>query len=105
MTNILSGKILVPKLWVKCSQPIILQKDVRGEFDFLHEDTQQSVLQADIVFARPKVLKIASFQYLCNISRKKVMVSFIFYLQINSNFLYKLRLSVLVDMTSHAQST
>ena len=50
MTNILSGKILVPKLWVKCSQPIILQKDVRGEFDFLHEDTQQSFLQADIVF-------------------------------------------------------
>ena len=67
------------------------EKELRYEFDFLHEDKYQSFLQADtIAFSDHsqifQVTKITSYQYLCNISSKEGGKKFIFCMQINVHF-------------------
>ena len=86
-----------------------LQKLVRNEVDFLHEDKHQSFLQVYFNtwlskfptswyyiywWVRPsilKVLKLTSLQYLYNISKIKLGKEFIFALDKHQNF-YKLAL-------------
>ena len=76
----------------------------------MHEDKHQSFLQADIVVfvgcihTWLKVTKLTSFQYLCDISRKKGGMKLIFCMQINIKLSYKLILSILMGLTCHAQS-
>ena len=52
----------------------------------------------------PKVPKMTSLQYLCNIVRKGGVINVIFYMKVNINVFYKLIVSFLLVMTSHAQS-
>ena len=53
-----------------------LKKDVSDEVDFLHADKHKGLLQIDTMILMeigiPRIPKIASFQHLCNILRKKV---------------------------------
>ena len=67
-----------------------------NEVDFLHADKHESLLQIDtmILMGRewssiPKVPKIASLQCLYNISKKKLEMKMIFWMQINIEVSYR----------------
>ena len=75
-----------------------LKKEVRDEVDFLHVDKHQSFQQVDfntlgikvlykailsLLIGVIKVLKVTSLQYLYNISKNKLVIEFIFCMQIN----------------------
>ena len=81
-----------------CNIFIISQKEVRDEVDFLHADKHQSFIYVDfntlgikvsykvklsLLTGMIKVVKVTSLQYLYNISKKKLLMEFIFYMQIN----------------------
>ena len=59
-----------------------LKKDVSDEVDFLHADKRKGLLQIDTMILMeisiPKFPKIASFQCLYNILRKKLEMKLIF---------------------------
>ena len=63
-------------------------KEVSDEVDVLHMDKDESFLQIDTVILMgmvkhsPKVLEIASLQYIYNISEKELEMKFIFCMQI-----------------------
>ena len=85
-----------------------------GEVQFLHEDKHESFPQIDTLISDPK---ITSLQCLYNTSKKKLDIKLIFckqkyqsFLKVDFNILgvkfsYKLRLSVLMGMIKHSQST
>ena len=52
----------------------------------------------------PKLLKIISMQYLCNISRKNCVTKLMFCMLINIKLFYKLILLFLIGLARHAQS-
>ena len=58
------------------------KKDVSDEVDFLHADKHKGLLQIDTMILMeigiPRIPKIASFQYLYNILRKKLEMKVIF---------------------------
>ena len=64
-------------------------KEVSDEVNFLHMDKHESFLQIDTMILMgmvkhcPKVLKIASLQFLYNISKKELEMKLIFCMQIN----------------------
>ena len=65
-----------------------LKKELSDEVDFLHADKHESLLQIDTMILMgwssiSKVPKIASLQCLYNISKKKLKMKLIFYMQIN----------------------
>ena len=72
------------------------KKKVSYEFDWLHAYKHESFLQIDTMIfdedgqASPKVPKIASLQYLCNILKNKLEMKLIFYMQINIKISRKL---------------
>ena len=73
-----------------------LKKEVRDKVDFLHADKDESFLEIDTMIfdgegqAFPKVPKIASLQFLHNISKNKLEMKLIFYMQINIKESYNL---------------
>ena len=93
------------------------------EVDFLHADKHESLLQIDTMILMgwssiSKVPKIASLQCLYNISKKKLKMKLIFYMQINikvsfklistlwaSSFLTRFILSLELSMIKHSQIT
>ena len=93
------------------------------EVDFLHADKHESLLQIDTMILTgwssiSKVPKIASLQCLYNISKKKLKMKLIFYMQISikvffklistlwaSNFLTRFILSLELSMIKHSQIT
>ena len=101
-----------------------LKKEVSGEVDFLHAEKYACFLQIDsITFTGglssiSKILKIASFQCLPDISKKKRDMKLIFlhadkhqsFPQVNFNILgievpFKVILLSLMNMIKHSQST
>ena len=77
-----------------------LKKEARDEVDFLHEDKQVSYKLISTLWTSKfptrwhyhycwawlnilNILKVTSFQYLYNISKKKLGMEFAFYMQIN----------------------
>ena len=90
------------------------------EVDFLHVGKYESLLQIDSNdfdgSSIPRVPNIASLQCLYNISKKKLKMKLIFWIQINikvsqkfistlwvSKFPIRLKLSLLMDMIKHFQ--
>ena len=89
-----------------------LKKEVGGEIGFLHAEKHQSFLQVDFDFWASKfplrwyyhycwpwssilkLLKVTSLHYLYNISKKKSVMEFIFFMQIASKFLLQGRIVI-----------
>ena len=83
------------------------KKEVRHKFNFLHEDKNQSFLEAGTIvfdYHNQSTQNNKSLQYFCNISRKKGSMKLIFCMQISKPF-YKLIPSILLSTASLAQST
>ena len=72
-----------------------LKKEVRNKVDFLHEDIHESLLQVDTMILmgmvkHSKVPKMASLQWVYNISKKNLKRKLIFCMEINIKVTYKL---------------
>ena len=99
-----------------------LKKEVRDEADLLHVDKHQSFIQVDSntlgikvsfivilsflmdMIKHFKVVKATSLQYLYNISKKKLVMEFLFLHAYKHQSFYKLALSFLMEVARHVQS-
>ena len=87
-----------------------LNKEMSHKVDLLHADKHESFLQIDAMIfdggwsSIPKVPKITSLQYLCNISNKTGRMKLVFIQQTKMKDFFKFILSFQVCLDRHAEN-